>query len=93
MPPSYEATSNSSPISQLLAINGHTGVRRTKILLLGLRRCFSAHSTIKLELTAERSGKTSIQQVIFNNLPPKQTFYLESTMRIAKHNVEYVQYC
>ncbi|KAH9481309.1 GTP-binding protein gtr2 [Psilocybe cubensis] len=47
---------------------------RTKILLLGLRR----------------AGKTSIQQVLFNNLPPNQTFYLETTMRIVKHQIDTV---
>ncbi|KAF8638312.1 hypothetical protein AX17_002332 [Amanita inopinata Kibby_2008] len=76
--PSYEATSTSAPLVQHTALNGSgassESVKRTKILLLGLRR----------------SGKTSIQQVIFNNLPPKQTFYLESTMRIAKHAVDTV---
>ncbi|EIW84298.1 Gtr1 raga G protein Gtr2 [Coniophora puteana RWD-64-598 SS2] len=44
-------------------------VHRTKVLLLGTRR----------------SGKTSIQQVLFNDLPPKQTFYLEPTMRVTQH--------
>ncbi|KAH8831447.1 Gtr1/RagA G protein Gtr2 [Flagelloscypha sp. PMI_526] len=47
-------------------------IERSKVLLLGLRR----------------SGKTSIQQVLFNDLPPKQSFYLEPTMRIAKHNYD-----
>ncbi|KAJ7158524.1 Gtr1/RagA G protein Gtr2 [Mycena filopes] len=46
-----------------------SGVARTKILLLGQRR----------------SGKTSIKEVLFNALPPKQTFYLETTMRVVKH--------
>ncbi|KAI0046591.1 Gtr1/RagA G protein Gtr2 [Auriscalpium vulgare] len=46
-----------------------TQVQRTKVLLLGQRR----------------SGKTSIQQVLFNDVPPKQTFYLEPTARIVKH--------
>ncbi|ESK94019.1 gtr1 g protein gtr2 [Moniliophthora roreri MCA 2997] len=45
---------------------------RTKILLLGLRR----------------SGKTSIQQVLFNDLPPKECFYLDATMRIVKHTYD-----
>lgn len=44
-------------------------IARTKILLLGQRR----------------SGKTSINEVLFNALPPKQTFYLEATMRVVKH--------
>ncbi|KAF9560749.1 hypothetical protein CPC08DRAFT_636252, partial [Agrocybe pediades] len=37
-----------------------------------------------------RAGKTSIQQVLFNNLPPNQTFYLETTMRITKHAIDTV---
>ncbi|KJA14372.1 hypothetical protein HYPSUDRAFT_49256 [Hypholoma sublateritium FD-334 SS-4] len=48
------------------------GVARTKILLLGLRR----------------AGKTSIQQFLFNNMQPSQTFYLETTMRITKHAID-----
>ncbi|KIM67613.1 hypothetical protein SCLCIDRAFT_107460 [Scleroderma citrinum Foug A] len=50
----------------------HDPVNRTKILLLGTRR----------------SGKTSILQVLFNNLSPKQTFYLDPTMRATKHTFE-----
>ncbi|KAJ3781957.1 Gtr1/RagA G protein conserved region-domain-containing protein [Lentinula aff. detonsa] len=49
-----------------------SGVSRTKILLLGLRR----------------SGKTSIQQVLFNSMTPKETFYLDATMRIVKHTYD-----
>ncbi|KAF8556231.1 hypothetical protein OG21DRAFT_1459842 [Imleria badia] len=44
-------------------------LHRSKILFLGTRR----------------SGKTSILQVLFKNLPSKQTFYLEPTMRVTKH--------
>ncbi|KAG6374349.1 Gtr1 raga G protein Gtr2 [Boletus reticuloceps] len=44
-------------------------LHRSKILLLGTRR----------------SGKSSILQVLFKNLPSKQTFYLEPTMRVTKH--------
>ncbi|GLB40342.1 putative gtr1/RagA G protein conserved region [Lyophyllum shimeji] len=78
-PPSYAATSTTLPRTQRPPLNGHKslsgdGVTRTKILLLGLRR----------------AGKTSIQQVLFNNLPPKQTFYLETTMRIVKHTFDTV---
>lgn len=39
-------------------------------------------------LTYHRSGKTSILQVLFDDLPVKQTFYLEPTMRVAKHFIE-----
>ncbi|KAH9003193.1 Gtr1/RagA G protein Gtr2 [Lactarius hatsudake] len=49
-------------------------LQRTKILLLGQRG----------------SGKTSIQQVLFNDVPPKQTFYLEPTSRAAKHRYDTV---
>lgn len=37
-----------------------------------------------------RAGKTSIQQVLFKNLSPKETFYLETTMRIVRHRIELV---
>ncbi|TDL19919.1 hypothetical protein BD410DRAFT_791551 [Rickenella mellea] len=47
-------------------------VVRTKILLYGLRR----------------SGKTSIQQSLFNNLNPKQSFFVETTTRITKLNFD-----
>ncbi|KAJ8474107.1 hypothetical protein ONZ45_g16062 [Pleurotus djamor] len=59
----YGSTATTTPS------NPNDSIKRTKILLLGLRR----------------SGKTSIQQVLFNNLSPKQTFYLEPTMRVVKH--------
>ncbi|KAG2101770.1 Gtr1/RagA G protein conserved region-domain-containing protein [Suillus cothurnatus] len=36
------------------------------------------------------SGKTSILQVLFDDLPVKQTFYLEPTMRVAKHFIDTV---
>ncbi|KAG6900597.1 hypothetical protein C0993_007820 [Termitomyces sp. T159_Od127] len=77
--PSYAATSSSTSIAHRPSSNGH-GISstdndaRTKILLLGLRR----------------AGKTSIQQVLFNQVPPKQTFYLETTMRITKHQYDSV---
>lgn len=39
-----------------------------------------------------RSGKTSIQEVLFNNLPAKQTFYLERTSRTTKYPYECVHF-
>ncbi|PAV16150.1 gtr1 g gtr2 [Pyrrhoderma noxium] len=45
---------------------------RTKILLLGLRR----------------SGKTSIHQVLFEDLSPKQAFFVEPTTRLMKHKID-----
>jgi len=50
------------------------GLQRTKILLLG----------------QQGSGKTSIQQCLFNDMPAKQTFFLDPTSRIAKHNYDTV---
>jgi hypothetical protein len=41
-------------------------------------------------IISSRAGKTSIQQVLFKNLPPKETFYLETTMRIIQHRIELV---
>ncbi|PCH42318.1 Gtr1/RagA G protein Gtr2 [Wolfiporia cocos MD-104 SS10] len=67
----YGSTST-TPQRPQPAANGHADagdVARTKLLLMGLRRC----------------GKTSIQQVLFNGLPPKQTLYLERSARVAKH--------
>ncbi|TFK49568.1 Gtr1/RagA G protein Gtr2 [Heliocybe sulcata] len=47
---------------------------RTKVLLTGLRRC----------------GKTSIYEVLFNGMEPKQTFYIETTTKLQKHHYECV---
>ncbi|KAJ6624039.1 Gtr1/RagA G protein Gtr2 [Mycena sp. CBHHK59/15] len=60
---------SSAPKRTASTSNTGSGIARTKILLLGQRR----------------SGKTSINEVLFNALPPKQTFYLETTMRVVKH--------
>ncbi|OAX37003.1 Gtr1 raga G protein Gtr2 [Rhizopogon vinicolor AM-OR11-026] len=67
---------SSSPQNYSAVANSHTNgtIRRTKILLLGTRR----------------SGKTSLFQVLFNGFPLKQAFYLEPTMRVAKHLVDTV---
>ncbi|KAJ3825677.1 Gtr1/RagA G protein conserved region-domain-containing protein [Lentinula raphanica] len=48
------------------------GVSRTKILMLGLRR----------------SGKTSIREVLFNGMTPKETFYLDATMSFVRHTYD-----
>ncbi|EAU85369.2 Gtr1/RagA G protein Gtr2 [Coprinopsis cinerea okayama7 len=71
-------SSTSSATNNQQPTNGHpnpkTNVARTKILLLGLRR----------------AGKTSILEVLFKDLPAKQSFYLETTMRIMTHKVDTV---
>ncbi|KAJ7476040.1 Gtr1/RagA G protein Gtr2 [Mycena latifolia] len=71
MTTTYGATSSSSSPKRATsnASSAAPAIARTKILLLGQRR----------------SGKTSINEVLFNALPPKQTFYLETTMRVVKH--------
>ncbi|KAF9007572.1 Gtr1/RagA G protein conserved region-domain-containing protein [Cyathus striatus] len=104
--PSYAATSSSSPITHRPSLNGNRStsysatnpnpiprdeIARTKILLLGLRRSFPLSP---LPLTPphppSRAGKSSIYQVLFNDLPSKQSFYLEATMRIQKHTIDTV---
>ncbi|CCL98801.1 uncharacterized protein FIBRA_00806 [Fibroporia radiculosa] len=47
-------------------------IMRTKILLLGMRR----------------SGKTSIQEVLFQDKLPKNAFYIERTTRVSKHTYD-----
>ncbi|KZT29626.1 hypothetical protein NEOLEDRAFT_1238424 [Neolentinus lepideus HHB14362 ss-1] len=58
--------------------NGNAGapdtVIRTKVLLTGLRRC----------------GKTSIYEVLFNGMEPKQTFYIETTTKLQKYHYDTV---
>ncbi|KAJ7592931.1 Gtr1/RagA G protein Gtr2 [Mycena floridula] len=64
-------SSKSTAASTTAPTNGtrqNSSVARTKILMLGMRK----------------SGKTSIRQVLFNDLSPKQAFYVEPTMRIVK---------
>ncbi|EJD06519.1 uncharacterized protein FOMMEDRAFT_77239 [Fomitiporia mediterranea MF3/22] len=41
-----------------------------------------------LRLRIYRSGKTSIQQVLFEDLSPKQAFFVEPTTRLMKHRVD-----
>ncbi|KAJ7707440.1 Gtr1/RagA G protein Gtr2 [Mycena rosella] len=74
MATTYGATSSAPKRTMSSTSSVATGIARTKILLLGQRR----------------SGKTSINEVLFNALPPKQTFYLETTMRIVKHTYDTV---
>ncbi|KAF7328007.1 Ras-related GTP-binding protein D [Mycena kentingensis (nom. inval.)] len=62
-------TTSKGAAPTLTRASSSSSVARTKILLLGQRR----------------AGKTSIKEVLFNALPPKQTFYLETTMRVDRH--------
>ncbi|KAG2173440.1 hypothetical protein INT44_008792 [Umbelopsis vinacea] len=48
-----------------------TNGAKPRILLMGL----------------QRSGKSSIQRVVFNKMPPNDTLYLESTTKIQKEDV------
>jgi hypothetical protein len=86
--PSHMSSAQSPPL------NGHAkstdNLVRTKILITGLRRydLVSVGLLAGVTFVSRRSGKTSIQQVLFNSLPPKQTFYLETTARIVKSTFE-----
>ncbi|KAI8980041.1 Gtr1/RagA G protein conserved region-domain-containing protein [Trametes punicea] len=66
------ASSSRPPPPKSAELNGKAAARddviRTKILLLGMRR----------------SGKTSIRQVLFNNLSERETLYLETTTHLTK---------
>ncbi|XP_017774935.1 PREDICTED: ras-related GTP-binding protein C [Nicrophorus vespilloides] len=48
-----------------------TGEQKPRILLMGLRR----------------SGKSSIQKVVFHKMSPNETLFLESTNKIVKDNI------
>lgn len=37
----------------------------------------------------KKSGKTSIQKVIFQKMSPNETYVLESTSKILKHDINY----
>lgn len=39
---------------------------------------------------ADRSGKSSISSVVFHKVPPSETLFLESTVRIQKDSMAYV---
>ncbi|KAI0649461.1 Gtr1/RagA G protein conserved region-domain-containing protein [Trametes meyenii] len=78
MAPSRTPSSSRPPPAPAPDSNGKAreqdNVIRTKILLLGMRR----------------SGKTSIRQVLFNNLSPRETLYLETTTHLTKHTFDTV---
>lgn len=44
-------------------------------------------------LTFVRSGKSSIQRVVFGKMPPNDTLYLESTTKIQKEDITQVVHC
>ena len=50
---------------------------KPRLLLMGLRR----------------SGKSSITSVVFHRMPPTETLFLESTMRIQKESIRWVPPC
>lgn len=60
---------------------------KPRLLLLGNRRCTvptSKHTDIC------RSGKSSIQRVVFHKMQPNETLFLESTTKITKDNIKYL---
>ncbi|KAG8925924.1 hypothetical protein FRC03_005652 [Tulasnella sp. 419] len=71
--------SGAAPTMQTAALNrtnasdlAHDEPWRAKVLVTGMRR----------------SGKSSVQQVVFKNVPPKDTFYIETTTRLTKMNID-----
>ncbi|SAM06704.1 hypothetical protein [Absidia glauca] len=52
-------------------IDDHYGSDKPRILLMGL----------------QRSGKSSIQRVVFGKMPPNDTLYLESTTKIQREDI------
>ncbi|KAH8554337.1 ras-related GTP-binding protein C [Umbelopsis sp. PMI_123] len=47
----------------------------------------TGHKPRILLMGLQRSGKSSIQRVVFNKMPPNDTLYLESTTKIMKEDV------
>ncbi|KAL1734391.1 Gtr1/RagA G protein Gtr2 [Schizophyllum commune] len=66
--PSSSAAAIANTVASPASASATVTPPRTKILLVGLRR----------------SGKSSIREVLFADMPPKETFYLEPTMRTRK---------
>ena len=66
--PSSSAAAIANTVASPASASAAVTPPRTKILLVGLRR----------------SGKSSIREVLFADMPPKETFYLEPTMRTRK---------
>src|SRR5271170_491454 len=60
---------------------------KPRLLLLGNRR-----STLSLLSMTDvvRSGKSSIQRVVFHKMQPNLMLFLESTTKIMKDNIKYV---
>ena len=62
-----------------------------RLLFMGLQRydfgvcCICIHSLIS---SLPRCGKSSIQKVVFQKLPPAETLYLDSTTRIEKASMQ-----
>mmetsp|Transcript_20781 Transcript_20781/g.30933 ORF Transcript_20781/g.30933 Transcript_20781/m.30933 type:complete len:377 (-) Transcript_20781:46-1176(-) len=64
--------SKSSGLKKSNANNGATdGVNKPRILLMGLRK----------------SGKSSIQKVVFHKMSPNETLFLESTNKLIKNDI------
>ena len=69
-----------------------------RLLFMGLRRYseskFCNETMFKLTLIEYRCGKSSVQKVVFQKLPPADTLYLESTNKIETASMQYVHcYC
>ena len=60
---------------------------KPRLLLLGNRRYTPVPCCLWLNV---RSGKSSIQRVVFHKMQPNLTLFLESTTKIMKDNIKYV---
>ncbi|KAI9262788.1 Gtr1/RagA G protein conserved region-domain-containing protein [Sporodiniella umbellata] len=67
----YQPTNNESDFATDTVIEDQVLSDKPRILLMGL----------------QRSGKSSIQRVVFGKMPPNDTLYLESTTKIQKEDI------
>lgn len=68
---------------------GTSNENKPRILLMGLRRCAIIYfDYLYVVLILEcRSGKSSIQKVVFHKMSPNETLFLESTSKIVKNGI------
>lgn len=79
------------PQEQADGDDGASSDSKPRILLMGLRRYVSLLRVVGcrcLRLTLGcRSGKSSIQKVVFHKMSPNETLFLESTAKIVKNDI------
>lgn len=74
----------------------NAGKSKPRLLLMGQRRSvFRSEADMARDCVTEhigltivnRSGKSSISSVVFHKVPPSETLFLESTVRIQKDSM------